>query len=80
VIGLATNTTLDPESPSYRWIDEGLVIRSTPSDNWNAIDPNLSLDTDKTPSMPPAFATCERHVGPRGKRVYHSCSYKHLPG
>jgi arabinan endo-1,5-alpha-L-arabinosidase len=49
VIGLTTNTTLDPESPSYRWIDEGLVIRSTSSDNWNAIDPNLSLDTDKTP-------------------------------
>jgi arabinan endo-1,5-alpha-L-arabinosidase len=49
VIGLATNTTLDPASPDYRWIDDGLVIRSTPSDNWNAIDPNLSLGADKTP-------------------------------
>ncbi len=49
VIGLATNTTLDPASPDYKWVDEGLVIRSTSSDNWNAIDPNLSFDADNTP-------------------------------
>lgn len=51
VIGLVTNTTLDPASPKYKWIDEGEVIRSKPSDNWNAIDPQLSFDTDNTPWM-----------------------------
>jgi arabinan endo-1,5-alpha-L-arabinosidase len=49
VIGLATNATLDPDSPEYRWVDQGLVIRSQPSYTWNAIDPNLSFDTDNTP-------------------------------
>ena len=44
VIGLATNRTLDPKSPEYRWVDEGLVVRSTPEDDWNAIDANLALD------------------------------------
>jgi len=46
VIGLATNVTLDPASPDYKWVDEGLVIRSTPRDNWNAIDPAVAIDTD----------------------------------
>lgn len=49
VIGLATNTTLDPQSPDYNWVDEGLVINSLPSFSWNAIDPNLSLDKDGAP-------------------------------
>jgi len=49
VIGLATNTTLDPSSPRYRWVDRGLIIRSTAADNWNAIDPNLVLDTAHNP-------------------------------
>jgi len=49
VIGLATNVTLDPASPEYHWIDEGLVIRSVLTDNWNAIDPNISFDADHTP-------------------------------
>ena len=49
VIGLATNVTLDSTSPDYAWIDEGMVIRSMPTDNWNAIDPNLSFDADNVP-------------------------------
>lgn len=49
VIGLATNVTLDPASPDYAWIDEGMVIRSRTSDNWNAIDANLSFDTEGVP-------------------------------
>jgi len=49
VMGLATNVTLDPDSSQYRWIDEGLVIRSVSTDNWNAIDPNIGFDTDNTP-------------------------------
>jgi arabinan endo-1,5-alpha-L-arabinosidase len=43
VIGLATNTTLDPASPSYHWADHGLVVRSSTADNFNAIDPELVL-------------------------------------
>ena len=49
VIGLATNRTLDPTSPDYRWVDEGLVVRSTPEDDWNAIDANLAWDEKGTP-------------------------------
>jgi arabinan endo-1,5-alpha-L-arabinosidase len=41
VIGLATTPTLDPGSPQYRWTDQGLVYRSTSSDDFNAIDPSL---------------------------------------
>ncbi|HEX4769362.1 MAG TPA: family 43 glycosylhydrolase [Bryobacteraceae bacterium] len=43
-IGLATNKTLDPDSPDYKWIDEGLVFRSHHGDDFNAIDPNLAVD------------------------------------
>ncbi|MDR3736995.1 MAG: arabinan endo-1,5-alpha-L-arabinosidase [Acidobacteriaceae bacterium] len=43
-IALATNETLNPASPEYAWKDEGLVLQSTPSDNFNAIDPNIVLD------------------------------------
>ncbi len=45
VIGLATNTTLDPSAPGYHWIDQGEVIASSPGQtNFNAIDPNLVID------------------------------------
>lgn len=43
-IGLATNATLDPGSPDYEWIEEGIVLRSHPGDPWNAIDANLVFD------------------------------------
>jgi len=43
-IALLTNTTLDPKSPQFRWVDQGLVLRSTAEDDFNAIDPNLVLD------------------------------------
>lgn len=43
-IGLITNQTLDSTSKNYKWMDEGIVIRSTPDDDWNAIDPNLVMD------------------------------------
>ncbi|MCM1022158.1 MAG: family 43 glycosylhydrolase [Muribaculum sp.] len=49
-IGLATNKTLDPNSPDYRWLDKGSVIVSQPGrDNWNAIDPNVIIDEKGTP-------------------------------
>jgi arabinan endo-1,5-alpha-L-arabinosidase len=44
-IGLATNRTLDPNHPDYRWEDQGLVVRSTAAqDDHNAIDGNLVLE------------------------------------
>lgn len=39
-IGLATNGTLDPQNPTYRWVDRGLVWETRESDQYNAIDPN----------------------------------------
>jgi len=43
-IALLTNKTLNPQSTDYRWVDEGLVLRSRAEDDFNAIDPNLILD------------------------------------
>jgi arabinan endo-1,5-alpha-L-arabinosidase len=43
-IALATNKTLDPASPDYKWVDHGLVLRSVASDDFNAIDPNFIVD------------------------------------
>jgi arabinan endo-1,5-alpha-L-arabinosidase len=43
-IGLVTNTTLDSTDPNYNWVDQGLVLQSSSSDNFNAIDPNILID------------------------------------
>lgn len=49
-IGLATNKTLDPTSPDYRWVDNGAVILSHQHvDNYNCIDPNLIVDKKGIP-------------------------------
>lgn len=48
VIGLATNTTLDPTDASYKWTDQGEVLESNPGDDFNAIDPNIFIDTDSS--------------------------------
>ena len=49
-IGLAMNSTLNPQDPKYQWIDQGSVIESVPGkDQWNAIDPNLIVDQEKQP-------------------------------
>ena len=48
-IALATNDTLDPASPKYHWVDEGLVLKSAPGDDFNAIDPSIVLDTKGQP-------------------------------
>jgi arabinan endo-1,5-alpha-L-arabinosidase len=51
-IGVATNVTLDPRSPDFKWVDHGKVIQSVPGvTNWNAIDPNLVTDDDGTPYL-----------------------------
>ena len=43
-IALLTNKTLDPNSPDFQWVDEGLVLESKVEDDFNAIDPNLAID------------------------------------
>jgi arabinan endo-1,5-alpha-L-arabinosidase len=49
-IGVAVNKTLNALSPDYKWEDMGKVIASVPGkDRWNAIDPNLIIDENKTP-------------------------------
>ncbi len=51
-IGLATNKTLHPDDPAFKWMDHGAVICSTPGkDNWNAIDPNLIFDEEGRPFL-----------------------------
>lgn len=60
-IAVATNPTLDPESPDFKWTDHGIVIRSVPGrDLWNAIDPNLAFDENGTPWM--AFGSFWRGI------------------
>lgn len=46
VIGMATNTTLDPTDEAYKWVDRGEVLASHPGDDFNALDPNILVDTD----------------------------------
>jgi arabinan endo-1,5-alpha-L-arabinosidase len=48
-IALLTNETLDPKSPKYHWKDEGLVLKSLATDDFNAIDPNIVLDAQGVP-------------------------------
>ena len=44
-IGVATSPKLDPEAPDFGWADHGEAIASEPGrDDWNAIDPSLSVD------------------------------------
>ena len=45
-IALATNATLDPANPRFKWSDEGIVVRSGADTNYNAIDPALLRDRD----------------------------------
>ena len=51
-IGVTVNTTLNPESPEYKWRDQGLVLQSIPKrDLWNAIDANVIADEKGAPWM-----------------------------
>lgn len=43
-IGLVSTPTLDPADPRYAWKDEGVVISSKRSDDFNTIDPAVHVD------------------------------------
>jgi arabinan endo-1,5-alpha-L-arabinosidase len=47
-IALATNPTLDPDDPAYRWTDEGIVVRTDDRSDHNAIDPCVVPGKDGT--------------------------------
>lgn len=49
LIGLATNTTLDPNDKNYKWEDKGCVLHSYKGEDYNAIDPNVIIDDDGQP-------------------------------
>ena len=47
-IGYASNTTLNRNSPNYKWIDHGQVISyKNGGEGVNVIDPNIFVDKDK---------------------------------
>jgi arabinan endo-1,5-alpha-L-arabinosidase len=49
-IGVATNATLNPDDPAFKWVDHGPVVKSVAGrDMWNAIDPNLAFDDAGAP-------------------------------
>jgi arabinan endo-1,5-alpha-L-arabinosidase len=43
-IGLATNPTLNPAATNFAWSDAGPVISSSTEDNFNTIDPAVTVD------------------------------------
>lgn len=45
-IALATNATLDPTDPKFKWTDDGVVVRASGAENYNTIDPAVFADTD----------------------------------
>ncbi len=45
-IALTTSPSLNPNSPDYNWTDQGTVIQSAPPDDFNAIDPAITLTPD----------------------------------
>ncbi len=51
-IGVMTNKTLDQKNSDYKWEDHGMIIQSIPDrDFWNAIDANVSYETDENGEM-----------------------------
>lgn len=46
-IALATTPTLDPKNPAFKWTDEGIVVRSYRTNNFNTIDPAATFDAEQ---------------------------------
>jgi arabinan endo-1,5-alpha-L-arabinosidase len=51
LIALATNPTLDPSDPTYKWTNQGIVISSNSSSSYNTIDPSILVDTDSSGNL-----------------------------
>mgnify|MGYP000359708002 CR=1 FL=1 len=45
-IALASNATLDPADPRFQWKDEGVVVESHATNDFNAIDPAVTWDAE----------------------------------
>ncbi|MCX8155035.1 MAG: arabinan endo-1,5-alpha-L-arabinosidase [Verrucomicrobiae bacterium] len=45
-IALASNATLDPQDGRFQWKDEGVVLESFPTNDFNAIDPAVTRDAE----------------------------------
>ena len=45
-IGLASNVTLDPQDPKFEWRDDGVVVQSVATNDFNTIDPAVFHDPD----------------------------------
>lgn len=44
-VGLATNTTLDPKDPKYKWVDQGQIVSyKNGGEGVNVIDPNAVVE------------------------------------
>ena len=80
-IGVATNVTLDPNDPKFKWEDHGKVIQSVPGQtNWNAIDPNLITDDDGKPFLAfGSFWEGLKLVQLTPDRLHAAQSLAHLP-
>jgi hypothetical protein len=50
---------LDPKDSQFHWVDQGLVLQSKVGDDFNAIDPNLSVGR-KRRSMAGVWQLLER--------------------
>lgn len=48
-IGLVTTPTLNPDADDHEWTDHGPVISSERQGNYNAIDPNVTIDQEGIP-------------------------------
>jgi arabinan endo-1,5-alpha-L-arabinosidase len=57
LIGLATSPTMNPSDPNYKWTDQGIVLSSQTTDNFNAIDPTILVDTDSSGNLTHVWLT-----------------------
>jgi beta-xylosidase len=70
-ITLATATSLNPESDDYGWTDQGIVIQSTATDDFNAIGNRCH-----SRAKPPRAADCKSAIvgsTPTGASFFLSC-------
>ena len=57
LIGLATSPTMNPSDPNFKWTDQGIVLSSQTTSNFNAIDPNILVDTDSSGNLTHVWLT-----------------------